>query len=1065
MSSPTAYAELHALSNFSFQRGASHADELVVRAARLGYAAIAITDECSLAGIVRAHSAIKSYVEQRSVALAGAAAAELEQTQRDWPPPPALIVGAEFHLRDGPSFVLLAPDRQAYAQISRLITRGRQTQPKGRYELHKHDCSALDRCLALWLANEQSTSEHGRWLAERTKKAWLAVELHRGYDDAGLIVRRQQLAQASGMGCVAAGGVLFHDRSRKQLHDVLTSIRIGKPVSDCGKALLPNAERCLRRIDELRTLYPTELLAETLGIAERCHFNLDEIKYDYPAELVPEGYTAASYLKELTERGMREHWPEGAPQKVRDQIKKELDLIADLKYEAFFLTVQDIVREARQRGILCQGRGSAANSAVCYTIGVTAVDPSKENLLFERFLSKERNEPPDIDVDFEHERREEIIQYVFEKYGRHRCALAATVISYRTRSALRDVGRALGIEPEDIDRVSKALAWWDKKEELANRLVEQGFDPEAARLQHWLKLTAELTGFPRHLSQHVGGFVITQCPLAELVPIENAAMPERQVIQWDKDDLESLGLLKVDVLALGMLTALRKCFKLIESVEPQKHYTLANLPKDDAETYAMIREAKTIGVFQIESRAQQSMLPRLQPEEFYDLVVQIAIVRPGPITGGMVHPYLQRRAEQRKRKEQGLPPETNFDHYYPPQLHDILKRTLGVPIFQEQVMQIAITAAQFTPGEADQMRRSMAAWKRHGGLEHLKERLINGMLKNEKGSYTRQFAEEIYQRILGFGSYGFPESHSASFALLAYASSYLKCHHPAAFIGSLLNSQPMGFYPPSMLVAEARRSGVEVRPVDVQHSDYECTLERVEGSEHPALRLGLLQVEGLSQTTGSAIAQARRQGLFKSTDDLARRANLSRRELLALANAGALESLSGHRHAARWNVAAHQADTALHLDRQLEDTRELRAPTPGEDVLNDYRSLGLSLRQHPLALLRERLSARKVSTAKDVVDARDRSKLRVAGMVMFRQRPPTAKGVMFMTIEDETGSVNLILRPQFVENHRAEVLGARVAVVTGEVQSTSGVIHVMVEKFRDVSYLLSEIPSLSRDFH
>ncbi|WP_411887468.1 error-prone DNA polymerase [Hydrocarboniphaga effusa] len=1065
MSPPAAYAELHCLSNFSFQRGASHADELVTRAARLGYAAIAITDECSLAGIVRARDAIRSYVEQREKAISEATPSTLDELHRQWPPEPALIVGAEFHLRDGPSFVLLAPDIEAYSQISRLITRGRQTQPKGRYELHRRDCDALDRCLALWLADEHSTNEHGHWLAERTTQTWLAVELHRGPDDAALLAHRQQLAQASGLGCVAAGGVLFHDRARKMLHDVLTAVRIGKPVSECGKALLPNAERRLRSLDELLTLYPRAMLDETLRIAGRCRFDLKQIRYDYPSELVPQGHDATSYLRALTERGMRRRWPQGASRAVRDQIDKELALIAELQYEAFFLTVEDIVREANARGILCQGRGSAANSAVCYALGVTSVNPAEEQLLFERFLSKERNEPPDIDVDFEHERREEIIQYVFKKYGRHRCALAATVISYRTRSALRDVGRALGMEPEDIDRVSKALAWWDKKEELANRLVEQGFDPEATRLQHWLRLTSELTGFPRHLSQHVGGFVISQRPLDELVPIENAAMPGRQVIQWDKDDLESLGLLKVDVLALGMLTALRKCFDLVEGFDPAKRYTVANIPRDDEPTYEMIRQAKTIGVFQIESRAQQSMLPRLLPESFYDLVIQIAIVRPGPITGGMVHPYLQRRAEQRQRKEQGLPPENDFDRYYPSQLHGILQRTLGVPIFQEQVMQIAITAAQFTPGEADQMRRSMAAWKRHGGLEHLKEKLINGMLNNRQGQYTREFAEEIYQRILGFGSYGFPESHSASFALLAYASSYLKCHHPAAFIGSLLNSQPMGFYPPSMLVAEARRSGVEVRAVDVQHSHYECTLERVEGSEHPALRLGLLQVEGLSETSSSSIADARRLGAFKNTDDLARRAGLLRRELLVLANAGALESLSGHRHAARWNVAAHQTDTALHMDRQLEGAGDLRAPTPGEDVLDDYRSLGLSLRQHPLALLRERLSTRKVSTAKDVVDAKDRSKLRVAGMVMFRQRPPTAKGVMFMTIEDETGSVNLILRPQFVENHRAEVLGARVAVVTGEVQSTSGVIHVMVEKFRDVSYLLSEIPSLSRDFH
>ncbi len=1031
-----AYAELHCLSNFSFQRGASSADELFARAAGLGYTALAITDECSLAGIVRALKASHDH-------------------------PLKLIVGAEFGLRDGPRFVLLAPDRDAYAQISRLVTRGRQTQPKGRYELQRRDCDQLDRCFALWLPEDGDDAESGLWLSERTRQAWIAVSQHRRNDDAARLKRARQLASATGLRCVATGGVLFHQAGRKMLHDVLTAVRLGRPVAECGTALQSNAEAHLREVAELQALMGRELIAETQYIAERCKLDFEQLRYDYPEELVPEGHTPTTHLRALCERGQRERWPDGVPAGVAEQIDKELALIAELRYESFFLTVEDIVRYARSRDILCQGRGSAANSAVCYAIGITAVDPSKEQLLFERFLSKERNEPPDIDVDFEHARREEVIQYVFNKYGRHRCALAATVICYRTRSALRDVGRALGMEPEDIDRVSRTLAWWDKPEELGQRLSEQGFDPDAPRLRQWLLLTRLLTGFPRHLSQHVGGFVISQRPLDELVPIENAAMPERQVIQWDKDDLEYMRLLKVDVLALGMLTALHKCFDLVSGFEPGKSYTLANLPADDQDTYDMICEARTVGVFQIESRAQQSMLPRLLPRSFYDLVIQIAIVRPGPITGGMVHPYLQRREKRRQRRLGGLPADNVEDDYYPAALQGILARTLGVPIFQEQVMQIAITAAGFSPGDADNMRRSMAAWKRSGGLEHLRDKLIGGMLRND---YSREFAEQIYERILGFGSYGFPESHSASFAHLAYASAWLKCHHPAAFTAALLNSQPMGFYPPSMLVAEAQRSGVEVRAVDIQHSHWECTLEPRQQDTEPALRLGLLQVEGLSSATGLAIAEARSDGPFLHTDDLARRAGLNRRELRALANAGALESLSGHRHAARWSVAAHQRDTALPLDRLHDDHEHLRAPSPGEDVLDDYRTLGLSLRQHPLSLLRTRLAARKVVTALAVAQSADKTRLRVAGLIMFRQRPPTAKGVMFMTIEDESGSVNLILRPRFIENHREAVLGARIAVVSGEVQRTGSIVHLTVEKFTDVSYLLAELPSLSRDF-
>ncbi|WP_428313115.1 error-prone DNA polymerase [Hydrocarboniphaga sp.] len=1032
MPPPPGYAELHCLSNFSFQRGASHADELVHRAIALEYSAIAITDECSVAGVVRAHDALKKLAEKEPDK-----AASLK-----------LIIGAEFHLEDGPSFVLLAPDRAAYAQISRLITRGRQYTKKGRYQLSRLNCDSLALCLALWLPGETSTAADGHWLAERVAQCWIAVHQHRQADDASRMAHALALSAQTGLRCVATGGVLFHERSRKPLHDVLTSIRVGRPVTECGLELLPNAERYLRSRKQLASLYPKAMLQETGEIAARCSFNLQTLGYEYPAELVDEGETPTSQLRKLTEAGLRWRWPDGIPDRIRKQIEKELALIAELKYEAFFLTVEDIVRHARSQNILCQGRGSAANSAVCYAIGVTSVRPEAENLLFERFLSKERKEPPDIDVDFEHQRREEVIQYVFDKYGRHRTAIAATVICYRTRSALRDVGRALGMETEDIDRLGKTLAWWDKPDELTERLGEQGFDPKAPRMQQWIELTQALAGFPRHLSQHVGGFVIAQNSLDEMVPIENAAMEGRQVIQWDKDDLESLGLLKVDVLALGMLTALRRSFDLIRNFEGID-YTLANIPQDDTATYEMIQRAETVGVFQIESRAQQNMLPRLKPKTFYDLVVQIAIVRPGPITGGMVHPYLRRRNQEEV-------PE------YPPQLESILGRTLGVPIFQEQVMQIAITAAKFTPGEADQMRRSMAAWKRNGGLEHLHERLVEGMVKNQ---YDRDFAEQIYQRILGFGSYGFPESHSASFALLAYASSYLKRHHPAAFTAALLNSQPMGFYPPSMLVGDVRRAGVEVRAVDVMHSERLCTLEPRDEDDKPALRLGLLQVSGLSEAAGNAIADARLQAPFRNVDDLARRARLTRRELAALANAGALEALTGHRHAARWEVAAQTPDTALSLARASEPVFDLRVPSVGEDVLTDYRSIGLSLRQHPLSLFREKLAAKKVSTAKSLIEVADKAKIRVAGMVMFRQRPPAAKGVMFMTIEDETGSVNLILRPRYIDNHREVVLGSRIMVVAGEVQRSGGVIHLMVEKIVDISGWFSELPYQSRDFH
>ncbi|MGH8740081.1 MAG: error-prone DNA polymerase, partial [Burkholderiales bacterium] len=822
------YAELHCLSNFSFLRGASHPQELVERAAALGYAALALTDECSFAGAVRAHQAAKEHGLQ-------------------------LILGTEILIEKDFKLVLLASDRRAYGAISALITAGRRRGRKGSYSLSRPDLEPLAGSGALVLSLSQK-EEDARWIAERFHgHAWLAAELHCGPNDRAKLCSLNDLSRKTGLPMAAAGDVHMHLRSRRRLQDVLTAVRLGKPVAECGQALYPNAERHLRLRMRLAQLYPAELLEETLSIAERCRFSLDVLRYEYPAELVPEGETPASRLRELTQEGLGWRFPAGVPEKVARLVEHELALVAELGYEPFFLTVHDVVRFARGQGILCQGRGSAANSVVCYALGITEVDPARMSMLFERFVSRERNEPPDIDVDFEHQRREEVIQYVYAKYGRGRAALAATVICYRAKSAVRDVGKALGLSPEEVDRMAKPFAFWDTKIE-ANNLV--------------LQIAAMLVGFPRHLSQHVGGFVISRGPLAELVPIENAAMPERTVIQWDKDDLEALGLLKVDVLALGMLSAIRRSLEMIGR-------KIHEIPPEDPDVYAMIQKADTIGVFQIESRAQMSMLPRLRPESYYDLVIEVAIVRPGPIQGGMVHPYLRRR--------RGLEPVI-----YPSEgVKRVLERTLGVPIFQEQVMELAMVAAGFTPGEADRLRRSMAAWKRSGGLEGFEEKLKSGMRSN---GYSAQFADALYRQILGFGEYGFPESHSASFALLVYVSSWLKRHHPAAFCAALLNSQPMGFYAPSQLVQDARRHGVEVRPADVNASDWDCTLQG------GALRLGLRMVSGLSEAEGRRIAEAKP---YHSIFEL----NVNKKDLRCLAAAGALQSLAGHRRLAHWAAA------------------------------------------------------------------------------------------------------------------------------------------------------------------
>jgi error-prone DNA polymerase len=1031
------YAELHCLTNFSFLRGASHPEELVERAHALGYSALAITDECSVAGVVRAHLAAKACNEKE------------ENASKT---PLKLVIGTELRLENGMKVVLLAQNRQGYGAMCALITRARMRSRKGGYRVEAADFdSGLPGCLVLLVPDEDCNPGHARFIAARFPgRAWIAVELARGANDAARLAGLRELGRQSGLPLVAVGGAQMHVRSRKPLHDVLTAIRLGVPVHETGEAIHPNAERHLRRLSHLASVYPPQLMAETLHVAERCQFDLETLRYEYPAELVPQGHTATSYLRVLTEEGLVRHFPQGVPPHVRDLIEHELTLIAELGYEHFFLTVYDIVSYAKREGILCQGRGSAANSAVCYCLGITEVDPARMNVLFERFISRERNEPPDIDVDFEHQRREEVIQYVYRKYGRERAAIAATVVCYRPRSALRDIGKALGLELSQVDRLAKSMAWWDTRGAIPARLAEAGFDPQSPTIRHLVALVGTLVGFPRHLSQHVGGFVIARGPLSELVPIENAAMPERSVIQWDKDDLEALKLLKVDVLALGMLSVVRRALEFA-NMRREQPLTMAAIADggDDPEVFRMIREADTIGVFQIESRAQMSMLPRLKPERFYDLVIEVAIVRPGPIQGGMVHPYLRRR--------QGLEPVT----YPSGEVKKVLERTLGVPIFQEQVMQLAMVAADFSAGEADQLRRAMAAWRRKGDLAVFEKRLRAGMLK--KG-YSEEFAGRVFSQICGFGEYGFPESHSASFALLAYISAWLKHYEPAAFLAAILNSQPMGFYSPSVLVQDAQRHGVAVRPVDVTVSLWDCTLEA--RNEVPAVRLGLRMVKGLTESGGKRIEEARGERPFESIADLARRAALNRRDLANLARAGALAGLAGHRRTAHWLVAGNaEASPLLSAAPVQEELPHLAPPSEGEDLIADYRSLGLTLGRHPLALLRGRLRRMRLSTAAELKAMRNGKPARTAGIVTCRQRPGTSQGVVFVTLEDETGYTNVVVWASLVEKERRTLLGARLLGVEGVMQIAEGVVHLVAHRLVDHSALLGRLVTASRDFH
>lgn len=1021
------YAELHCLSNFSFQRGASSARELFERAARLGYRALAITDECTLAGIVRAW-----------------------QAANDSGVP--LIVGSELRIENGPRLILLVENLTGYQALCRLITLARRRCEKGRYRLLLDDfAEPPDGLLAIWLPDDDD-DRHLPWLRRLfPQRLWLAVELHRGADDAAQLQHLLERATSCGLPPVACGDVHMHARGRRALQDCMTAIRHHLPVAEAGAHLFPNGERHLRRHEELAELYPPALLAETLRIAARCTFDLGQLRYHYPRELVPHGHDATSWLRELVERGARWRWPNGVPEQARRLLEHELKLIAELAYESYFLTVHDIVNWARERQILCQGRGSAANSTVCFALGITELDPTLpgRRLLFERFLSRERKEPPDIDVDFEHERREEVIQYVFSRYGRHRAALTAVVSTYHSAGALRDVAKALGLPADQVNALADCCGRWSDRVPSAERLAEAGFDANNPLLRRVLALTGELIGFPRHLSQHPGGFVISEHPLQTLVPVENASMAERTVIQWDKDDLDLVGLLKVDVLALGMLSALRRCFDLIERYRGTR-WTLANLPQEDPATYAMISRADTIGVFQIESRAQMAMLPRLRPRKFYDLVIQVAIVRPGPIQGDMVHPYLRRR----NGEEPVLYPSD--------ELMPVFERTLGVPLFQEQVMELAIIAADYSPGEADELRRSMAAWKRHGGLEHHRERLTARMLDKQ---YEPEFITRIFEQIKGFGSYGFPESHAASFALLTYASSWLKCHEPAAFACALINSWPMGFYSPDQVLQDARRHGIEVRPVDVCHSDWDCSLEP--GAEaQPAIRLGLRMIRGLREADARGIESARRTQAFSDVDDLSRRAGLDARARERLADAGALHGLAGHRHHARWAVAG--VEPQLPLFAELAATTEapvnLPLPSTGEDLLTDYATLGTTLGPHPLTLLRDQLRARRCRSSRELVDAEPGRPVSVAGLVIGRQRPQTASGVVFVTLEDEFGLINVVVWQHLAERQRPVLLQSQLLQVDGHLESAHGVRHVIAGRLRDLSALLSGLDVRSRDF-
>jgi len=1111
------YAELHCKTNFSFLEGAAHPEELVERAAELQYAALAITDRHSLAGVVRAHTRAKDLGLK-------------------------LLVGAEIVPRDAPPLVLLATDRAAYGRLARLLTCGRRRGSKGECRLTFDDvaghaegllaavtsaerlrrpedrntadarCSDADQSDALEAGLPDTAGLHA-WREVFGDRCYLLAELHYGVDDRRRLNALRRLAARTGVPLAAAGDVHYHVAQRMPLHHVLTAVRYRQTVDQVRRWLFPNSLRHLRSPDELAALF-AELPAaieHTLEAAARCAFSLDQLRYEYPEELAPRGRTLSQHLGKLTWQGARRRYPSGVPRRVRQQIEHELALIAELRYEAYFLTVWDLVRFARSREILCQGRGSAANSAVCFCLGITSVDPDQMDVLFERFVSRERNEAPDIDVDFEHERREEVLQYIYQKYGRERAGMTAEVITYRSRSAVRDVGKALGLSLDRVDRLAKNLEGRAVDEHLQRRCRMSGLDPDSRLGRQLLMLVEQLIGFPRHLSQHVGGMVITQGPLCELCPIENAAMADRTVIQWNKDDLDELGILKVDCLALGMLTAIRKCFDLLQRHTGDR-LTLASIPPGDRQVYQMICRADTMGVFQIESRAQMSMLPRLRPRCFYDLVIEVAIVRPGPIQGNMVHPYLRRRAGE---EQVTYPNEA---------IREVLHKTLGVPLFQEQAMRLAVVAAGFTPGEADQLRRAMGAWRRPGIIDQFRRKLIEGMLQR---GLSPEFAEHVFTQIRGFGEYGFPESHATSFALLVYVSAWLKCHFPAAFTAALLNSQPMGFYAPAQLVREVRDHRVAVRPIDVNASDWDCTLEPTGGAppdhaacsqllaaaaapeansaeraaprtfaagrvdppaaaekdladdaENPpgavsaerwALRLGLRLIAGFPFAAAKRLVEARRSGPFRDWGDLARRTGFSQAVLAQLAEADACRSLAVDRRQALWQALAPPSDReTCPLLANLAETEplpDLPALCAKDQVYADYRTTGLTLRQHPISFYRRDLDRMQVAAAEKLADWPNGKPVSVAGLVLVRQRPSTAKGITFVTLEDETGTANLVVRQRVWQRYYQVARTAAAMIATGILERKDAVIHLVVYRLQDLTDQLHAIGSQSRDFH
>jgi len=1015
------YAELEVTTNFSFLHSASHAEEIARTAAALGLSAIAVTDRNTLAGVVRAHRAAKD---------AGI----------------RLLVGARLDLQDAPSLLCFPTDRTAYARLSQLITLGRRRASKGECEIYLEDVFAHSGGqLFISLPPDASGDDYATHLRHLrdifARDIWLAARCRYNGNDAARLWELAQLSVETNVPLVATNDVRMHIPDRKPLMDAITCIREHCTIDQAGFRLAANAERHIKPPEEMARLFRRhpEAVMRTMEIADRCRFSLDELRYEYPDDEAPHGKTPQEELTRLAWEGAEGRYPDGLPDKVRKQIAYELKLIGELNYAPYFLTVHDVVRYARSQGILCQGRGSAANSAVCYCLGITAIDPARIDLLFERFVSAERNEPPDIDVDFEHERREEVIQYIYEKYGRDRAGLAATVIHYRTRMAVREIGKVMGLSEDTIATLVATVWGWRTEGVESKHIREAGLDPDDKRLSLTMRLACELTGFPRHLSQHVGGFVITRGPLSDLVPIANAAMEDRTTIEWDKDDLDTLGILKIDILGLGMLSCIRKAFDLL-----QRHYgrkiDLATVPAEDPNVYDMLCEADSIGVFQVESRAQMTMLPRLKPRNFYDLVIEVAIVRPGPIQGDMVHPYLRRRNGEEKVD------------YPSEELREVLGKTHGVPLFQEQAMKIAIIAGGFTPSEADQLRRAMATFRHTGTIHTFEEKLINGMVAN---GYDADFAERCFNQIKGFGDYGFPESHAASFALLVYVSSWLKKHYPDVFAAAILNSQPMGFYAPAQLVRDAREHGVEIRPADVNFSDWDNTLEE-NGNGYPALRLGFRQIKGFRENDAVALTDAR-DGPYRDPADIQHRAGLSDAALERLAKADAYGSMKLGRREALWAVRAlPPAPLPLFGDGEHRHDPDVSLPSMaiGEEVTHDYATLRLSLKTHPLALLREELAAAHVTPNERLIRTKDGTRVTVAGIALVRQRPGTASGVIFITLEDETGVANLVVWPKTFEKYRRVVMGARLIRVTGKLQREGIVTHVIADRLEDMTHRL-----------